>query len=239
MIKIKTKKVVGFTLVEVAIVLVIVGLIISAFLTPLTAQIDQKNYSETRGLIVDSKEAVMGYTLANKHLPCPDKTAGANNGVNDNPNDGLEDFDVITGNCIVYDGSLPWATLGVPRIDSWGQPLIYHAAVAFAQRAPLAVFGLGANGTLRVCNEQACNAPRLTDVAVATIVSKGKNRGICPTLPSPPACADERENDDGDNDFVSHAQTVSGSANGEYDDVVEWLSSSVLFNRMVAAGKLP
>lgn len=240
MMKIRTKSIAGFTLVELAMVLVIVGLIISAFLTPLTAQIDQKNLSETRGLIEDSKEALMGYALANKHLPCPDKTSGANLGVNDNPNDGIEDFNAA-GNCIVYDGNLPWATLSLPKVDSWGQPLAYHVTTAFAQRLPLNLFGLGSSGVIRICNEAACSAPRLTDVAVATIISKGKNIGICSTLPSLPACVDERANDDGNNDFVSHEPRVSTalSPNVEYDDLVDWLSSSVLFNRMVAAGNLP
>ena len=231
MMKIKFKHIKGFTLVEVAIVLVIVGLMISAFLTPLTAQIDQKNYSETRGLLADSKEALMGYALANKHLPCPDTN-----------NDGLEDFNVVTGNCTAYDGNLPWATFSLPATDAWQQPLIYHAAVFYAQRAPLNTFGLGTSGNLRVCNQAACSAPRLTDFAVAVIISRGKNRGICSTLPSLPGCVDERENDDAvDGDFVSHEQTVSTtlSPNAEYDDIVVWLSSNVLINRMVAAGQLP
>ena len=226
----------GFTLVEIAIVLIIVGFLVAAFLAPLTAQIDQKNNSETRRLMDDSKEALMGYAMSNKHLPCPDKTSGANNGPNDNPNDGIEDFDAA-GNCITYDGSLPWATLSLPNFDSWQQPLIYHVTASFAQRAPLNTFGLGTNGNLKVCNQAACGSPRLTDFAAAVIVSTGKNRGVCP-LPSLPACADERANDDGNNDFVSHAPTAVGTAN-EYDDLVVWLSSNVLLNRMVTAGQLP
>ena len=226
----------GFTLVEIAIVLIIVGFLVAAFLAPLTAQIDQKNNSETIRLMDDSEEALMGYAVSNKHLPCPDKTSGANNGPNDNPNDGIEDFDAA-GNCITYDGNLPWATLSLPNFDSWQQPLIYHVTTSFAQRAPLNTFGLGTNGNLKVCNQAACGSPRLTDFAAAVIVSRGKNRGVCP-LASLPACADERANDDGNNDFVSHAPTAVGTAN-EYDDLVVWLSSNVLLNRMVTAGQLP
>ena len=228
----------GFTLVEIAIVLIIVGFLVAAFLAPLTAQIDQKNNSETIRLMDDSEEALMGYAVSNKHLPCPDKTSGANNGPNDNPNDGIEDFDAA-GNCITYDGNLPWATLSLPNFDSWQQPLIYHVTTSFAQRAPLNTFGLGTNGNLRVCTQATCNpaSTRLTTSAIAVVVSRGKNRGVCP-LPSLPACADERANDDGNDDFVSHAPTAVGTAN-EYDDLVVWLSSNVLLNRMVTAGQLP
>ena len=105
-------------------------------------------------------------------------------------------------------------------------------------------FGLGTPGNLRVCIQATCNpaSTRLTTSAAAVVVSRGKNRGICSTLPSLPACVDERENDDAvDGDFVSHEPTVSTTLNpnAEYDDIVVWLSSNVLINRMVAAGQLP
>ncbi len=229
----------GFTLIEMAMVLIIVGLLLGGLLIPITTQMDQRNYSGTNKIMEDSKEALIGYALSNRHLPCPDKTAGANNGANDNPNDGVEDFNAA-GNCIVQEGRLPSATLGLQTaLDYWGQPLIYRVTQAYSDRAPLNTFSLASNGNLRVCNEAACNAPRLTDTAVAVIVSRGKNLGVCSTLPSPPGCSDERENDDVDNDFVSHTPTVTGSVNGEFDDAVVWLSSNILLNRMVQAGQLP
>lgn len=218
----------GFTLVEMAVVLIIVGLLLGGLLLPLSAQVDQKNYSDTKRLLEDSKEALMGYALINGYLPCPDTT-----------NDGLED--ISAGGCLgnAQEGNLPWATLGLSPNDSWSQHLIYRVTTAFAQRAPLNTFTLSSSGSIRICNEAACNAPRLTDNAVAVIVSKGKNSGNCSTSPSPPACADERANDDVNNDFVSHTITATGSANGEYDDVVVWLSANILMNRMISAGKLP
>ena len=233
---INTFKFYGFTLVEMAVVLIIVSLLLGGLLSPLTAQIDQKNYTEVKIDLENAKEALMGYALSNKHLPCPDKAAGANNGVNDNPDDGVEDFDAA-GDCITQEGNLPWATLGLIDRDPWESRFLYRVTTVFSQQAPL--FTLATNGNLRVCNEAACNVPRLTDSAVAVIVSKGKNTGNCSTAPSPPACVDERENDDIDNNFVSHPPTVTTSANGEYDDVVVWLSKNILVNRMVAAGQLP
>src|SRR5450830_17279 len=241
MMKTFLKRVCGFTLVEMAVVLVIMGLLIAGLLGPLSAQVDQKNYSQVRKGLEDAKEALIGYSLSNKHLPCPDKVAGANNGVNDRPNDGIEDFNSLTGTCITPEGNLPWATLSLPARDPWEQALIYRVTPAFSQRQvlPLNSFNLSSNGVLRICNEAACNVPRLTDTDVAVIVSKGKNIGNCSTVPSPPACADERANDDNNNDFVSHDPTVTTSPNGEYDDAIVWLSSNILVNRMVAAGQLP
>lgn len=230
----------GFSLIEMAVVLIILALLMSGLFVPIAAQIDQKNFAVTKKLLDDANDALVGYAVANKHLPCPDKTAGANNGPNDNPNDGVEDFDAATGSCIVQEGNLPGSTLGIRPIDAWERSLIYRVTAGFSRRPPLTTFGFATNGNIRVCNEAVCNPPRLTDTAVAIVVSRGKNMGNCSTAPSPPACPDERENDDAaDNDFVSHEVTTTASANGEFDDLVVWVSANTLFNRMVAAGQLP
>ena len=220
----------GFTLVEMAIVLVIIGFILGGLLVSLTAQTDLRDYAETRKLLENSKEALIGYTLTNRHLPCPDIT-----------NDGVEDFNAVTGNCSAPEGNLPWSTLSLQNTDAWGQAFIYRVSAAFSQRPPLNTFNLTMNGNIKICNEAACSTPTLTSNAIAVVISRGKNRGICSTLPSLPACADERANDDNNNDFVSHEPRAGTLAtpNGEYDDVVVWLSNSILMNRMVAAGQLP
>lgn len=51
--------------------------------------------------------------------------------------------------------------------------------------------------------------------------------------------ADEAANLNGDQVFVSRVRSDPGSAGGEFDDIVTWLSENVLYNRMVAAGQLP
>jgi hypothetical protein len=68
---------------------------------------------------------------------------------------------------------------------------------------------------------------RLSQDAVAVIYSLGKNAGTGGTT------ADELPNVTADRAFVNAAQGTS------FDDQLLWLSKSTLFNRMVAAGRLP
>ncbi len=224
----------GFTLIELAIVLIILGLLITGLLVPLTEQANYKRRTETTILLAEAKQALLGYTLVNQHMPCPDITSGGDGSANNTANDGVEDFDPATGSCRSQGGNLPWATLSLVETDAWGTVLTYRVAAAFSDRSPLVVFDLLDNGSVRICNQAACNAPRLTDTAVAAIISYGANRGICAGI-----CADEAENSDGDANFVSHAQADSSAAGGEFDDQVVWLSPNVLFNAMVSAEQLP
>jgi hypothetical protein len=75
-------------------------------------------------------------------------------------------------------------------------------------------------------------------------LSHGKNglgaiNSLTNSLNPVPTTADELENTDGNANFVSRVATPAEATAGEFDDIVTWLSKYTLFNRMVAAGKLP
>jgi hypothetical protein len=79
---------------------------------------------------------------------------------------------------------------------------------------------------------------------VAVVISLGKNglgaiNASTGAANPAPTSADENENLNGPSTFASRTLTTAGTAAGEFDDIVIWLSKSVLFNRMVSAGKLP
>lgn len=233
----------GFTLVELAIGILVISLLLGSILVPLSAQVEQRKVTETQRALDEIRESLIGFALSNGHLPCPDKM-GANPAGGTGPNDGLED---VTGNnCVVAEGNLPWATLGAPTADSWGNRIRYRVDATFSQRAP-PVLALNSGSGIEVCADGAC-AVRLTNTSpngpAAIVMSHGKNgfgaMSATNNLQNPaPVSADELENTDMDVTFVSRVQTAVGTTAGEFDDIVAWLPRTVLFNRMVAAGKLP
>ncbi|HTJ97072.1 MAG TPA: prepilin-type N-terminal cleavage/methylation domain-containing protein, partial [Rhodocyclaceae bacterium] len=226
----------GFTLVELAVVLFIISLLLGGLIISLPAQLDQKNNAETRQLLNDSKEALIGFAMTHSatdgslkpYLPCPDTD-----------NDGKENRDA-GGGCTSQEGNLPWADLGLGQTDPWGNHLRYRVSSSFAKSD--VGFSLATSPTLKVCD--VAPAPSCTGVATslpAIVLSHGKNglgainqSGAANSSPSGP---DEAANADSDDTFVMHLP--SDATGNTFDDIVVWLPSATLFNRMVTAGKLP
>ncbi len=245
----------GFTLVELAMALVVVALILGGLLVPLGTQVEQRKISETQKALDEIREALIGYALDGAHsatdgkpyLPCPD-TDG----------DGLEQ-PRAAGVCPSQEGRVPWATLGTPKTDAWGNQFRYRVHPSFSSST--AGFTLSSSPNLRVCATAACTATLGVNL-VAVVLSHGKNGygarndgGSVVAVPAG-ASADELENIDGrdnpaagtanpdtadtaDVDFVSRTASEAGTTAGEFDDLVTWLSSNILFAKVVAAARLP
>jgi len=108
----------------------------------------------------------------------------------------------------------------------------------------LPVSGSAANGLLFVCNTAAgsssatgCAAGTImTSNAIAVIWSVGANAAT-----TGGTSADEAENAESlataDRVFVMHDK--SGVTGSEFDDIVIWISTPILFSRLIAAGQLP
>jgi prepilin-type N-terminal cleavage/methylation domain-containing protein len=237
----------GFSLLEMAIVLTIVGLLLAGLLPFLTGQIEQQHRSETRKQLDDIQQALFGFALSNGRLPCPaDGTiatvAGLVNGA------GLEKVGCTAG---ANGGVLPWVTLGVNETDAWGRRFTYRVTPDFADAVSTTTyagcipipaptqssFALCSSGNLTI--GLTAGATNVANNIPAIIISHGTD-GLGAYMPSgqqiqpiPPANTDQGDNTDNDNNFVSHDFTAS------FDDLVVWLSPNILFNRMVMAGKLP
>jgi prepilin-type N-terminal cleavage/methylation domain-containing protein len=244
----------GFTLIEMAVGLLVLSLLLATLLAPISAQIDQRKISDTQNALAQISEALTGYALSKGYLPCPDKTTGAASAPNDTgPNDGVEDLNAAGTACTATnnEGNLPWTTLGIPATDAWGNFFRYRVDNAFAGHVK---FTLATAGSLTVkCPSTACppSGTTYTTSAPAIVMSHGKNgwgaiNGSTKTQnPTTDASADELQNVNHPiaNTFYLRISTTGGSAAGgtvtQFDDIVVWLSTPVLMSRMVAAQKLP
>ena len=222
----------GFTLTELTIVLVILALLLGGMALPLSAQRNLHSVRETQKQLADISEALLGYAASHRatdgkpYLPCPDTD-----------DDGFENR--AGEACAAREGRLPWADLGLGAEDAWGNRFRYAVADSYAHRG--AGFGLNTPGLfLKVCESATC-ARVLANELPALILSHGPNGAGAFNLSGgnnpAPAGTDEIANQDGNRDFVLH--TPSALAGSEFDDLAAWISRYLLFNRMIAAGRLP
>jgi prepilin-type N-terminal cleavage/methylation domain-containing protein len=211
----------GFTLIEMAMVLMIVALLLGGLLPTISSQVEQRHMTDTRKQLDEIQQALIGYAIINGKLPCPAKPSIATGSANA----GMAD-------CTLTTGVLPWATLGVTETDAWGRRFTYTASNTFTT----STFSLASAGTLTV-KSAATGGSNIANNIPAVFVSHGKN-GSGAYLPSGTQISassdpDELDNSNGGTVFVSHVPTPT------FDDLVVWISPNILFNRMVAAGKLP
>ena len=116
----------GFTLAEIAIVTLILGLMMAGVLGAITNQINQGRVSATQRQLDEIREALLGFAASNGYLPCPD-TDG--DGVENAPNRGVATLLACTN----VEGFLPWVTLGVHQTDAWGMRFRYRIKDEFAR----------------------------------------------------------------------------------------------------------
>lgn len=249
----------GFSLVEMAIVLLIVGLLLGSILMPLSSQIESNQRKDAAHALEDIKEALLGFAVANDRLPCPARPVDA----------GVESFTGTVGasNCSVQHGFVPAVTLGLSGgrnqdgllLDPWNNPIRYSItnsnSYAFVKTNGIVLVSspLSPNPDLKVCSttagstSTACAAGMdIANNAVAVIYSMGKDWGVSPVS------SEQQENQGGTlgggpsginypiaNDIVFVDRDYNNAPGTEFDDVISWLSPNTLFSRMVAGGVLP
>ena len=109
----------GFTLVEMAIVLVILGFVLGALLLPLQAQRSQVALAQTNATLEAAKLALLGYAQQQGRLPCP---ANAVSFGRELPLGGTDNTPAnpLTATCAAQSGFLPAAMLGIQPTDAQG-----------------------------------------------------------------------------------------------------------------------
>jgi prepilin-type N-terminal cleavage/methylation domain-containing protein len=182
----------GFSLVEIAIVMVIIAILITAVGIPLATQIDQQRNVETQKQLEQIKEAIYGYAMANGRLPCPATVAGFYGVANSN---GVQSPNV-NGTCTVKVGYVPAVTLGLlpvdadkVMVDAWGltQNRVLYAVAdrdipsspscAIPQTAPLTTIDGARNATIACINS-------VTFISVCAATPTGGSPGAATACPA-------------------------------------------------------
>lgn len=257
----------GFSLIELALGLVIVATMLSALLVPLATQVDQRRTAETEKLLAEARDALIGFAIAQGRLPCPAVYV-------DNTSRGVEKFgdvanDDINGICKQYRGYLPATTLGLSPVDRAGymtdgyggdtNRIRYAVTSADGPTAGKKLFTatgemkagwvlnllVPAGFWLTICNENSDSNTECSTGGVSQpskTLAAGNVIAVVWSAGNHPTgrSDDENENLDGtpaNRIFVS--RTRSDLAGSEFDDLLLWISPNILINRMVVAGRLP
>ena len=232
----------GFTLIELAIVLVIVTLLIGGLVAPLSAQIQARRTHETRQTLEEAREALFGYAMTHRtagaqprpYLPCPDVDG-----------DGIEEAR-DAGDCPQDAGWFPWVTLGTAAQDAWGNRLHYaahadltsstagfHAASADSPSSPWN----------QVCSAAGCAVVDIAAAVPVVLVSHGANgwgaRNMGGNTLAAPSGANEQENLDANGLYVSRPPSRPDDPSGEFDDLLAWIAFPQLIARVCPTGCAP
>ena len=244
----------GFTLVEIAIVMLIVTLLLTGLVPTISSQIEQRQRNETLKQLDEIKQALIGYAVVNGRLPCPaDGTTPSGQANAALVQAGSEYKNPVAGTpfvCFNPSGVLPWATLGVSETDAWGRRFSYRVTPAFSRSTGGAgcatnpqsgAFELCDPGTLTVLTA-AVGGTTVSSALPAVIISHGVDGVGAYTTGGqiiPGAVGDQYENANNANLALNDDNFVTHDVTPTFDDLVVWISPNILFNRMVVAGKLP
>jgi prepilin-type N-terminal cleavage/methylation domain-containing protein len=226
----------GFTLVEMAISLVIVGLLLGGMVLPLLTLQEQTTFSESRQKLGEIREALIGYGMSHGYLPCPAVSAS----------NGAEDRDVGTGACNSRVGFLPWAELGFQKLDSWGHLYRYSVSPVFSDS--ITKVSLTSTGDITVVARDVNGATSNILTIPVIVVAHGNSAPWAyqddGTLITDASLTNVDEDVNGNTaagtTFYTRDITKNkGSTGGEFDDLVVWIPTSFYLNRMVSSGQLP
>ena len=233
----------GFSLIEIAVVMVIISVLLAIVAVPLATQLEQKRVVETQKKLDEVRDALYGFAMTNGRLPRP-ATSSSN---------GNESGTACTTDAICT-GLIPWVTLGIEKADAWNIIVRYSVTPAFSSSSPL--FTLSTTGTKRVRTRDGIGTETDLVTGIAALVwSHGaKNFGVDGITLISRANNSSTNTDETRNNTLATATgcaTVGvcvisrlntdniAATGGEFDDMVSWIPVTILNNKMVQAGKLP
>ncbi len=219
----------GFSLIELAVVMFIVVLLLGSLLVPLTTQVEQRKVTETQKSLEAIREALLGFAIINGRLPCPDTDT--------NPAAAGYGEEEATCTAPTAEGYLPWKTLGVPSMDAFGitrtaagSPRIgdwrYRVHRNFSSSSAPFTLTSSVTSTDNLSVRDSSN----------NLISSGTERPVAIVYSAGPNTTPDGQNASYEaNSGIYQADVPSPT----FDDILIWISRPILMNRMVTAGKLP
>lgn len=238
----------GFTLVEMAVVIMLIGILMTFGIKLASSFQDRAAYSVTKDKQSKIEDALRSYLAQNGRLPCPASILS--------PPTGVEDPLVFNGTCTANPGIVPYVTLGLPRdsaVDGWSRLFLYE--VANSQNpacvtswvinsnfvvAPYRTFHDGENGCISVVDDQngdgAITADIIRNNIVAVVISNGPNgeggysqNGVLSQLSEADTTASrERDNIPAHSGKVMHTFHTEPTILTGFDDIVSELTANDL-----------
>lgn len=181
-----TKQQTGFTLIELAVVVFLIGLLASMGFGTFKAQMMNAAIRATQGNQGAIKDALMAYLAKNKRLPCP-----ATSDVTKLGQEGRDTTPLPPNNCFTYYGLVPYQELGLTKstaMDGWDNFFSYGVSPKWTATystlndqynttSAANSFNVGVPGVIIVNdrNQTSGAAMQITSTAVAVVISQGVN----------------------------------------------------------------
>ncbi|MGI0025504.1 MAG: type II secretion system protein, partial [Nitrososphaera sp.] len=234
----------GFTLVEMAFVLVIIGLLAAGALRAVSAMRENTGITETRKAVDTIVMALQTFLINNNRLPCPADPilaeTAANYGLEARTAPNCDAATLVVGSTNAHRGVLPVRTLGLVRfVDAWYRQFTYEVTLQATQDDS---FTSGTWPTqFDLLDEWGIDLNPAGD-GVVVIMSHGTNgNGAFTTdgiqLPGPPVTA-VNELANLDNDFVFSSATYSSDTANPFDDLVLILTEEQIVEPLADRGVL-
>lgn len=124
----------GFTLIEIAVVIVVLSLLLAMIAGLATAMLGQQRREATRQRLAGVETAIALFVSQNKRLPCPadGRISGSTSGAGAEARNDTTDVCQVGGAANTQThGVVPWQSLGLAEqdvTDGWGNRLTYRVA---------------------------------------------------------------------------------------------------------------
>jgi prepilin-type N-terminal cleavage/methylation domain-containing protein len=151
----------GFTLIEMAIVMVIIGLVFTGATTIALPVFTSEKIDLTQRRMTTIQQALQVYVIQNGCLPCPASGTARSTVAADHPGEALNTGGTYVNStthctataCITANGVVPWITLGLSELDAvdgWSHRIGYAVSQGITNCAGITPAGLqDTNGVVR------------------------------------------------------------------------------------------